>query len=479
MMRWERMCTFAVSFALMAGLCACGGGQEETAEDTEKLVAQEIMIATGSDRPASEDSDEDEDETAAKTTAASDISVTTTIQAKTTAAAEKTTAAAGTTKKNQAAATQKNSSNVNANSGNSNNSGNNSNSNSDSGSQSNSGSSGNSQQEAAVTTRATTAPPATTTTTTTTTVYVAPEDVDKYVDFGVIEDGDGYTYDGYTLNISTPGSYHLTGTLNGMIYINVGSEDKVKLRLNGVGITNTGAPCIQIDNADKVTVNVVDGSSNYLECYSTNAEGDAALYSKDDLKIKGYGYLYVFCDNEHGIACNNDLEIEEAELVIDAEKTGISSHKSIQIDSGYITTSGDNCGIRSWDSIYITGGVVTACGGKKAAVDRGGIISDTNNFYIEGGTVFAVGMNQTLPGGQNSALAVFPGILTKENTVGVSIDGLSLASALPNKKYNCILISDPNLYSGGTCDVWLNDEFYDNFVLNDGVTQAALDGVTE
>ena len=295
----------------------------------------------------------------------------------------------------------------------------------------------------------------------------------------MIADGDGYSYDGATLYISSPGTYHLTGTLNGMIYVNVGNEDKVKLRLNGVGIVNTGAPCIQVDNADKVTVNVIDGSSNYMECYSTNAEGDAAIYSKDDLKIKGFGSLYVFCDNEHGIACNNDLEIEETNLTIDAEKTGISSHKSILITSGNVLTNGDNCGIRSWDSIYISGGIVTACGGKKAAVDRGGIISDTGNFYIEGGTVFAVGMNQTIPGGQNTALAVFPSVLTKDNTVGVSVDGMSLASALPNKKYNCILISDPNLYGGATCDIWLNDAFYDNFLVNDGVTQVTLDGVTE
>ena len=303
--------------------------------------------------------------------------------------------------------------------------------------------------------------------------------MDKYVDFAVIENGDGYTYDGATLNISSPGSYHLSGTLNGMIYIQVGDEDKVKLRLNGVGIVNTGAPCIQVDNADKVTIHAVDGSSNYMECYSTNADGDAAIFSKDDLKIKGSGSLYVFCDNEHGISCNNDLEIEDCTLTVDAEKTGISSHKSILIYSGNIVTNGDNCGIRSWDSIYIAGGTVTACGGKKAAFDRGGIISDTNNFYIEGGTVFSVGMNQTLPGGQNAALAVFPEAIAKENTVGVSMDGMTLASAVPNKKYNCILISDPHLYAGGTCDVWLNDQLYDCFVLNDGVTQAALDGVTE
>ncbi|MBQ8724778.1 MAG: carbohydrate-binding domain-containing protein, partial [Oscillospiraceae bacterium] len=224
-------------------------------------------------------------------------------------------------------------------------------------------------------------------------------------------------------------------------------------------------------------VNVVDGSINFLECYTTNAEADAALYSKDDLKIKGGGSLYVFCDNEHGVACNNDLEIEECELMVDAEKTGISSHKSILISSGVITTNGDNCGIRSWDHIEINGGMVTACGGKKSEADRGGIISDTGHFYINGGTVMAVGMNQTIPIGQTSAIFSFPTVITKDNLVSVSIDGMSLATATPNKKYSSVLISDPALYIGGTLDIWLNDAHYDNMTLTDPVTQAILDGL--
>ncbi len=449
MMKWNRMCAYALSFAMLMGLCACGG--DETAEDTEKIVAQKVTIVTGNDVPEIEDT-ETSAGSGSVTTAAKSTSTTTAASAISTS---KTTAAgttAATTKKVQYAG------------GNS------------SGGSSGGGniSSGNNPGGGAA---ATTAPKATTVTTTTTTEYIAPEDVDKYVDFSAVSSGDGYTYDGAVLNISAPGTYHLTGELTGQIYVNVGNEDKVKLRLNGVGIVNTGAPCIQIDNADKVTVNVVDGSSNYLECYTTNADADAALYSKDDLKIKGMGYLYVFCDNEHGVACNNDLEIEECELVVDAEKTGISSHKTIFINSGNIITNGDNCGIRCWDYIEIAGGSVVACGGKKSAADRGGIISDTGNFYINGGTVFAVGMNQTVPIGQMSALVAFPEVLTKDNVVAVSIDGVSLASAVPNKKYSTILISDPTLYSGGVCDVWLNDAHYDNFTLVDGVTQVTLDGV--
>lgn len=473
MMKLNRMFACAMSFVMLMSFCACGGS-DETDEEMDQIVAQKVTIVTGDDKPEIEDMS---DETTAKVTVSATVSEnkteSITTPAITTVSSEKAVTTSATTKKNQTTTKKNNSSNS---VGNSNSGGNYA---GNSGGSSNNSSGGNSSSVKTTAAIATTTTTTTTTvTTTTTTEYIAPEDVDKYIDFAVIGDGDGYTYDGITLNIFSAGTYHLTGQLEeGQIYINVSNEEKVKLRLNGIGIRKTGAPCIQVDNADKVTINVIDGSSNYLECYSTNAEADAAVYSKDDLKIKGRGYLYVFCDNEHGVACNNDLEIEECQLEVDAEKNGISSHKSILISSGTITANGDNCGIRSWDSIEIADGFVTACGGKKSESDRGGIISDTGNFYIGYGTVIAVGMNQTIPAGQTSAIFSFPTVITKDNIVGVSIDGMSLASATPNKKYSSVLISDPSLYIGGTLDVWLNDAHYDSIALTDQATQSVLDGV--
>lgn len=446
-MKRNRIWACLMSAAMLAGMCACGENGE-TAEEAEQIMAQEVEIVQGTDTEEDDEGDFANSTTAVTTKALQETTSVTT-------GAIQTAAAAQTTKKNVATTVKAVGSNSKNSSGNS---------------------SGGNSGGSAKTTAATKA--TATTTVTTTTEYIAPEDVDKYIDFSVSGDGDGYTYDGVTLSIFSAGDYHLTGTLNeGQIYVNVSNEEKVKLRLNGVGITKTGAPCIQIDNADKVIVNVVEGSSNYLESYTTNEDYDAALFSKDDLKIKGSGYLYVFCDNEHGIVCNKDLEIGSSELVVDAEKIGINSHKSILITSGTITANGDNCGIKSRDIIQIDGGFVTACGGKKTDIDRGGIISDTGNFTINGGTVIAVGMNQTVPVGQTSAVFSFPTVMKKENVVAVSINGASLATAYPNKKYSAVLISDPALYSGGICDVWLNDVLYDNFTLTDGTTQVVLDGV--
>lgn len=457
-MVYKRVLACMTGAAVLMGLTACKK-DDDVQEYSEMMMADDIVISTGIDSP--------EDETEDETSAVSGTSVSTSATAVSTALSslntDKTTSVTSSKKAN---VTTRSQGNIYVNNNNNNNTANNS-----GGNNSNSGGVAGTKAPAKTTAVQTTVH------TETTTEPVAPEDVDKYIDFGSGQiNGDGCSFDGSVLSIFTPGTYHLTGQLYGMVCVNVGNEDKVKIRLNGVSIENTGAPCIQVDNADKVIVHAVRGSSNSLVCSATNMEYDAAIFSKDDLKIKGEGSLYVFCDNEHGISCNNDLEISECQLTVDAEKTGINSHKSIIIQSGNITANGDNCGIRCRDYIEITDGLVTACGGKKIGADRGGIISDTGNFVIYGGTVTALGMNQTIPNGQISALFSFPSDIPKENILGVSVGGVSIASVTPNKKYRCVLVSSPVLRIGAVCDVWLSDSFYDSFELTDVVTQAALDG---
>lgn len=441
-----------MSAVVIMGLCSCSN-KDKTAEYSQMLASDDIVISTGtivSETKNKESSTIESMLTTVSTEISSETFTSTisSVKSTTIAATSKTKKSVTTTVRNAAVINNKNNNSIN----NSNNSNNN------------------------ITTTKNIISNETTIITTTVTEPPAPEDIDKYVDFGSLSSGDGYAFDGTTLNIFSSGTYHLSGELYGMIYINVSNEEKVKLKLNGVGITNDGAPCIQVDNADRVIINAEEGSSNYFVCNSTNDVNDAAIFSKDDLRIKGNGSIYVSCANEHGISCNKDLEIEECQLTVEAEKTGINSHKSINIFSGNVNTKGDNCGIRCRDYIEIFDGYVSACGGKKVDADRGGIISDSGNLYISGGTVIAVGMNQTVPNGQCSAVFSFPNVVAKDNTVSISVNGGSIASVQPNKKFSCVLISSPNLYVGAVCDVWLSDAYYDNFILTDPITQAMLDG---
>lgn len=287
---------------------------------------------------------------------------------------------------------------------------------------------------------------------------ILPENTEKYLSLsdGMMQ-GEGIVVSGNVIWIQAAGIYHISGEWNGSICVQVGEEDKVKLRLEGVSIQSQGMPAIQVQNADKVTVTVVEGTNNYLTAYGTDAENDAAIYSRDDLTIKGNGYLEVFCDNEHGIACNNDLEIENGTLSVTAEKTAIFAHKSILISGGTITAIGDNTGIRCKDRITITGGNVIASGGKKADAERGGLISDTGALSIEGGMILAAGKNNTQPNAVQPVMQLqsLQGI-PKEHTVAFCVNGMETVSLVTHKNVTNFLFSCSDLMMGSNVDIYDN-----------------------
>lgn len=299
---------------------------------------------------------------------------------------------------------------------------------------------------------------------------VLPENAEKYLSLsdGVMQ-GDGIVVSGSVIWIQAAGIYHLSGDWNGSICVQAGNEDKVKLRLEGVSIQSQGAPAIQVQNADKVTLTVVDGTNNYLTTYETDAENDAALYSRDDLTVKGNGSLEVFCDNEHGIACNNDLEIENGILSVTAEKTAIFAHQSILISGGTIIATGNNTGIRCKDWITITGGHVIANGGKKADVERGGLISDTGVLSIEGGTILAAGKNNTQPNAVQPVmqLQLLQGI-PKEHTVTFCMNGIEKIGLVTHKNVTNFLFSCSDLMMGSNVDIYDNGVCIGTY-LQDGV----------
>ena len=70
MMKLNRMFACAMSFVMLMSFCACGGS-DETAEDTEQIVAQKVTIVTGDDKPEIEDMKDDVTSTSVTTTVSS------------------------------------------------------------------------------------------------------------------------------------------------------------------------------------------------------------------------------------------------------------------------------------------------------------------------------------------------------------------------------------------------------------------------
>lgn len=165
--------------------------------------------------------------------------------------------------------------------------------------------------------------------------------------------GDGASVSDNTLTISKGGVYTLSGK-NSDASIVISTDDKVKLKLNGVNITSSGASVIYVENADKVYIDTEDGTGNSL--VSTAAD-TAAIRSKDNLKIKGGGTLNI-TSADNGIKCSDNLKIEGGNINIDAKADGINVNDTFEMTDGNLKITAVGDGIDSSSIANISGGTI-------------------------------------------------------------------------------------------------------------------------
>ncbi len=165
--------------------------------------------------------------------------------------------------------------------------------------------------------------------------------------------GDGASVSDNTLTISNGGVYTLSGK-NSDASIVISTDDKVKLKLNGVNITSSGAPVIYVENADKLYIDTEDGTDNSL--VSTAAD-TAAIRSKDNLKIKGGGTLNI-TSADNGIKCSDNLKIEGGNINIDAKSDGINVNDTFEMTDGNLKITAVGDGIDSSSIANISGGTI-------------------------------------------------------------------------------------------------------------------------
>ena len=165
--------------------------------------------------------------------------------------------------------------------------------------------------------------------------------------------GDGASVSDNTLTISKGGVYTLSGK-NSDASIIISTDDKVKLKLNGVNITSSSAPVIYVENADKVYIDTEDGTDNSL--VSTAAD-TAAIRSKDNLKIKGGGTLNI-TSADNGIKCSDNLKIEGDNINIDAKADGINVNDTFEMTDGNLKITAVGDGIDSSSIVNISGGTI-------------------------------------------------------------------------------------------------------------------------
>lgn len=196
----------------------------------------------------------------------------------------------------------------------------------------------------------------------------AEEDVETTVTITLSDgasraDGAGVTVSGDTVTITAGGSFRVTGLLtNGQIVVNA-PEEKVVLALDGVSITCENSAAIYVIDAKKVILSLVSGSENALastgEYIQTDDNTvDAAIFSKDDLTLKGSGALTVSSETGHGIVSKDELKIKSGTLTVAAAKKGMAANDLVEITGGDIMIASGKHGIHCDEALTVSHGTV-------------------------------------------------------------------------------------------------------------------------
>lgn len=307
-------------------------------------------------------------------------------------------------------------------------------------------------------------------------------------DSGITVTGDGAYVDGSIVIISEGGDWEVTGSCsNGMIYVNTGEEkdanDKVKLRLNGMSLTNTTGPAIYFDRCKKAFITIESGTQNVLTDASSytlsgnytaggvtyaidTTQAKGAIHSDDTLEIKGKGSLTVNGSYKHGICSDDDILIENGVFDITSVKDGFHANDDITMNGKNIevTIHSSSDGIDSEGTINMTlvkSVNITAAGkGVKADLDMtfagGAYTIDSTDDCINGNAaVNLTGGSYDLTSGDEAVTAA--SVLTTENislTANTTGKGIKAESDLfVNSGTYTIISGDDSIHCNGNVSI--------------------------
>lgn len=178
--------------------------------------------------------------------------------------------------------------------------------------------------------------------------------------------GSGVETDGAVATITSPGAYRVSGACeDGQLWVHVDKTESVTLYLDGLTLQSADS-CPLVAQHGLVTVVLMEGTENSLTdaaSYSltvtsdeTNVDG--ALFSKDNLTIKGTGSLTVNGSYQHGVVCKDALAIEGGTITVSCVQDGFQANDGLTVTGGDVTITAGDDGMHCDSALTISGGTV-------------------------------------------------------------------------------------------------------------------------
>lgn len=215
-------------------------------------------------------------------------------------------------------------------------------------------------------------------------------------------------------------TYRLSGTCSDG-FVKLYSESRFNLLLDGISLTCSTGPAINIQSKKDAAVILAGGTSSILtdgtdytdppsDSNGDTEDQDAAFFSEGDLLFSGSGTLVINGkgSEKHGLCSDDRIEISEGTILVNsADKDAIHAKEGITISGGTITVSSSGDGIDGGEGyFFINGGTLTvyesAAGAKALSCDSIFTMNDGSlHIYLDGDQAkgISAGRELTLNGG--------------------------------------------------------------------------------
>jgi hypothetical protein len=267
--------------------------------------------------------------------------------------------------------------------------------------------------------------------------------------------GEGVNVSGNIATISKAGSYTVSGeSNNAQIIIDTDKEDKVELILNGVNITCQNSAPIYAKKSKILILNIAEGTTNKItdgKTYTglTDDEPNAAVFSKDDITVKGSGSLEVNANYNNGISTSNDLKIIGGNLTVNSKNTGLRGKDSVKIGlaTNITVVSGGDAIKASNETDSGLGVIVITDGTIKINSDEDGLEAISSLVIKKGNIDITTGSGKQVT--KNTSYKA----VKCDKTVAISGGTFVINSA--DDALHC---NDTLTISGGTFDITTNED---------------------